>query len=403
MRTTICPGVTWVGVKDPELEIFDIVVPTEFGTTYNSYLIQGEKATALIDTSKLNFSAEYFANVETLTPLDKIDYVVVQHTEPDHAGCLLELIRRHPNITVIHSKPCTKFIENLVNCPFNSKPINNGDEIDLGGKTLRFYVTPFLHWPDTMVSYLVEDQVLFSCDIMGSHFTSRSNDAIFNSELDPEDFGSSVASFKYYYSMIMRPYKEHIIKAFKLLDPLQKKVIATSHGPILDRDPSYYYDWYALQATNYLKRISSQKVTIIYASSYGNTVKMMEAVCAGLEDAGVELVAYDAATAPMEAMIDSIELSAGVIFGTSTINSKAPEPILSVIANLVVLNVVGRKAAVFGSYGWSGEGITMTEGICDVMHMKVVQEAFKVQMTPSAAQLDEGRQWGYQFGLKVIE
>lgn len=233
MRTAICPGVTWVGVKDPELKIFDIVVPTEFGTTYNSYLIQGEKATALIDTSKMNFSAEYFANLEKIMPLEKIDYVVVQHTEPDHAGCLLELIRRHPNITVIHSRPCTKFIENLVNCPFHSKSINNGDEIDLGGKTLRFFVTPFLHWPDTMVSYLVEDQVLFSCD--------------------------------------------------------------------------------------------------------------------------------------------------------------------------VELNVVGRKAAVFSSCGWSGEGITMTKGICEVMHMKVVQEPFKVQMTPSATQLDEGRQWGYQFGLKVIE
>lgn len=403
MKKQLSPSVQWVGVKDPELEIFDIVVPTEHGTTYNSYLVRGEKVNVLIDVSKANFAEEYFGNLEKILPITDIDYVVVQHTEPDHSGCLLELLKRHPEITVIHSKPCKKFIENLVNREFKSWSINSGDELDLGGKTLRFFVTPFLHWPDTMMSYLVEEEILFPCDVMGAHFTSERNDAIMNSELDDEDYKTSIEAFKFYYSMIMRPYKEHFLKAYKLIGDLPKKIIAPSHGPVLDRDPEFFLEWYHEQAQNYLKRLNGQKVTIIYASSYGNTVLMMNAVKVGLEEAGIEVVTFDAATADMNEMVDSIELSAGILFGTSTINAKAPEPVLSLVANLVVLNVSGRKAGVFGSYGWSGEGISMTEGLCEVMHMKIVQDAYKVQMRPSAEQLEEGRQWGYGFGLKIIE
>ncbi|NLU35276.1 MAG: FprA family A-type flavoprotein [Wolinella succinogenes] len=403
MRTLLAPSVHWVGVKDPELAIFDIVVPTEHGTTYNSYLIQGSEKCALIDTSKANFSKEYFTHLEKHLPLQKIDYIVVQHTEPDHAGCLREFLERHPEVTLIHSKPCKRFIQTLTNLPFNSMAIESGDELDLGGKTLRFFSTPFLHWPDTMMSYLVEDKILFSCDVMGSHFTSETNPEIFNSLLDEKDYLASIEAFKYYYAMIMRPYKEHIIKAFELLEKLDVQMIAPSHGPILDMEPRFFFDWYRARAKNYLLRLNGQKVTIIYASAYGNTAKMMESVKAGLLDAGVEVAVFDASSSAMTEMIDSIELSTGILLGTSTINAKAPEPILHLIANLVVLSMNGRKAGVFGSFGWSGEGIAMTERICEVMKMKIVQEPYKVQMAPSSAQLEEGREWGYNFGLKIIE
>ncbi|MBB5022686.1 FprA family A-type flavoprotein [Desulfurispira natronophila] len=402
MTQKIANDVYWVGVRDASLVVFDIVVPTEHGTTYNSYLIKGEKHNVLLDTSKKDFSETYFANLEEICPVKEIDYVVVHHTEPDHSGALKELLQRNPDITVIHSRPCRKFLDNLLNQDFKSWVISSGDTLDLGGKTLKFFVTPFLHWPDTMMSYLEEEQILFSCDFMGAHYTTEKTDSILNSALSEEDHKDMVEAFEFYYSMIMRPYNEHILKAIKMLDELEIRMVAPSHGMVMDKNPQQFYEWYREKANNYLVRLQSKRATIVYASAYGNTARVMEFVREGMEDAGVEVDVFDTSSAPMEQIINSIELASAVVFGTSTINAKAPEPIFSVIANLVVLNVSGRKAAVFGSFGWSGEGITMCEDLCRAMHMKLEQEPFRVQMTPSDEQLDQAREWGYGLGLKVL-
>ena len=163
-------GITWTGILDRDLRVFDIIMETEFGTTYNSYVVKGTEKTALIETAKAKFCEEYLEKVKAVTEIDKIDYLIVDHTEPDHAGSAEKLLELNPEIEVIGTTGALNFLSQIMNKPFKSRAVKDGEELDLGGKTLRFLVVPNLHWPDTMYTYLPEDKVLFTCDSFGSHY-----------------------------------------------------------------------------------------------------------------------------------------------------------------------------------------------------------------------------------------
>ena len=225
---TLAPDVYCVGVKDPGLKIFDIVIPTEYGTTYNSYLVKGTEKTALIDCVKRPFAAEFLRNIEEILPVSKLDYVIVNHSEPDHAGALVELLERNPTVTVLLSRSAKTFVDNLVNAGFPFRIVGDDDELPLGGKTLRFINAPFLHWPDTILTYLAEDKILFPCDFLGAHYSSPHT---FNDEL--HEPAKARKAFEFYYATIMRPYKEHILKTcerLKDLPEMQRKVLALYYG-----------------------------------------------------------------------------------------------------------------------------------------------------------------------------
>lgn len=391
---TLAEGVFWVGAKDPELAVFDIVVPTEYGTTYNAYLVKGSK-TALVDCVKRPFAAELFRNLEAIVPAERLDYVVINHSEPDHAGALVDLLERNPNVTVLLSRPAKTFVDNLVNAGYTFRIVADGEELALGGKTLRFINAPFLHWPDTILTYLVEDRILFPCDFLGAHFSSPE---FFNDELPEPD--KARGAFEFYYSTIMRPWREHILKACAKLKDLPISMIAPSHGPILRKDPRSYLAWYEERAKAPL-RVRETKVAIVYASAYGNTAAMADKVAEGVRAGGAVPVLINSVAVPMSEIVDAIEESAGVLIGTATLNSNIPAPILHVIANLVVLNVKGKPASVFGSYGWSGEAITIVEEILASMRLKVAPPPLKVRMTPSEADLAACFEFGKQFACAL--
>src|SRR5512140_1845766 len=229
---TLAPDVYCVGVKDPGLTIFDIVIPTEHGTTYNSYLVKGTEKTALIDCVKRPFAAELLRNIEEILPVSKLDYVIVNHSEPDHAGALVELLERNPSVTVLLSRVAKTFVDNLVNAGFPLRIVGDNDPLPLGGKTLRFINAPFLHWPDTILTYLEEEKILFPCDFLGAHYSSPHT---FNDEL--HEPAKARKAFEFYYATIMRPYKEHIIKACEKLKDVPFEMIAPSQGPVLGKDP----------------------------------------------------------------------------------------------------------------------------------------------------------------------
>ena len=203
--TEIAPDVYWLGARHPELQVFDELFPTHNGSTYNAYLVRGRDKVALIDTVKGIFTEDYLARVASLVPLDQIDMVVVNHTEPDHSGALRALLERNPNIEVYCTKPAGNFLKQLYDIPMKIQVVVEGQEIDLGGKTLRFLLAPYLHWPDSMFTYLPEQQLLFSCDAFGSHFCG---DGLFDDEVP--DFSSD---FNTYFDAIMRPFKENIREA----------------------------------------------------------------------------------------------------------------------------------------------------------------------------------------------
>lgn len=392
-------NIYWVGIRDPHLEIFDIVIPTKEGTTYNSYLVIGEKKKALIEANKALFTDKYIKRIEEVCPISEIDYIILNHTEPDHSGTLPAIIDINPNIEVIFSKTAKSFVNNIVNKEYNGRAVGDNDTIDLGGKTLKFFHTPFLHWPDTMFTYLVEDKILFPCDFLGAHFCP--GEGIFNDEIPKKE--NAIAAFKFYYKTIMRPYKEHILNAFKKLGGTEIDMICPSHGPILRENLDFYINFYKEQANRYYQYNLNKQITIAYASAYGNTKLLAERIKDGVEETGVIAKLFDTADTNISDIIDEIEISHGLLIGTATINAKAPKPIFNLFAELVALNVSNRKAGAFGSFGWSGEGIKMSEDILKTMRMKLPLESFKVQMTPSKKDLEDAYEWGREFALKILE
>jgi len=387
----LAKNVHWVGAKDPGLTVFDIVIPTGHGTTYNAYLVRGSEKTALIDCVKSPFAGELFRNIEEHLPVKQLDYVVINHSEPDHAGGLVELLERNPKVTVHLSRSAKTFVDNLVHAGYPFHLVKDGEELPLGGKTLRFLNAPFLHWPDTILTYLVEDRILFPCDFLGAHYASPE---YFNDELKkPEE---ARRAFEFYYSTIMRPYKEHILKAIEKVKAIPVDMIAPSHGPILRRDPLSYLAWYEERAS-VLSRVTEKKVAIVYASAYGNTASMAEKAAEGVRAAGLSATLMNSIEVPMHRMIDEIEESAGFLIGTPTLNSNVPQPILMLIASLVYLNVRGMRASVFGSYGWSGEAIRTVQEILTSMRIKVEPEPIRVRMSPSEADLAACVEFGKKF------
>jgi flavorubredoxin len=392
---TLAPDVYSVGVKDPGLTVFDIVIPTEHGTTYNSYLVRGTEKTALIDCVKRPFAGEFFRNIEEILPVEKIDYLVVNHSEPDHAGGIVDLLQRHPGVEVYLSRPAKSFIDNLVNGEYKYHLINDNEELPLGGKTLRFLNVPFLHWPDTIFTYAAEDRILFPCDFLGSHYSSPHT---FNDELDAPE--KARGAFEFYYSTIMRPYKQHILYACERVKDLPISMIAPSHGPVLRKNPLEYLAWYKERA-DIMARVKEKKVPIIYVSAYGNTAAMARKVAEGVAAAGLTPVLMNAVEVPMGTIVDELDESVGFLIGTPTLNSNLPHPILSMIGHLVVLNLRGKTASAFGSYGWSGEAIKMVQDILTAMRIKVSPEPIKFKMTPSAQDLDTCFDFGKRFAEAV--
>lgn len=383
----IAEGVHWVGVLDPELKIFDIIMPIENGTTYNSYLIQAEK-TAVVDSVKNGFYGDFLENIKSLTDPAKIAYIIVNHTEPDHSGSMVHLLKEAPGATVVSSQAAYNFLRQIVNEDFDHIIVKDGDSLDLGGKTLRFFSVPLLHWPDTIFTYLEEDKVLFSCDVFGSHYCGESR---FNDEV-----GDFSADFEYYFNAIMGPFKPRVLDAVKKARELDISVIAPSHGPILREDPMKYVDIYEKWSLPPLKR--GKEVLIAYVSAYGNTKAIAEALKEGLEsvpEVNVDLIEIDEhSKGTLAAKAASAD---GILVGSPTLIGNAVEPVLEFLAGINPIIHKGKKASAFGSYGWSGEAVPMLLERMKTLKLAVVEPGLRVNFVPSADDLADAREFGKEF------
>ncbi len=387
--------VYWIGSLDPSLVVFDIVVPTAHGTTYNSYLVRGEK-TAIIDTVKAYCVSEFLEKIRSLVKLEDIDYIVINHTEPDHSGGLLSLMEQAPNAIPVFSRGARTFVKNIIHKDFEYKEVRDGDCIDLGGKMLKFISAPFLHWPDTMFTYLVEDKIFFPCDGFGAHYCC---DNRFNDELENKE--EAFKAFEFYFNCILRPFKKHILKALDSIKDIDIDIIAPSHGPILRENLSKYIEAYQEWSSRGGSVTGKKKITIIYVSSYGSTKKMAEYIYKGASLPDIDISIYNAADTDIDTIIDEIEASDGIILGTPTLNAKAPKPIFDIISNLVLLNIRGKSAAVFGCYGWSGEAVQIIEDILKSLKFKIVAEGLKLRMTPSEEALEGCIEFGKKFASDI--
>ena len=389
----ICSNVHWVGVRHPDLTVFDELFPTRRGTTYNSYLVRGTEKIALIDTVKESFSEEYLAKVESIVPLSQIDLVVVNHAEPDHSGALGRLLDENPGITVCCSRPGAKFLEQLYDRPFNTRVVGEGEEIDLGGKTLRFILAPFLHWPDTMFTHLPEDGILFSCDAFGAHYCGN---GLYNDEV-----GAFSAEFAFYFDTIMRPFKDKIREAVAKVEGLDLSMICPSHGPILRKNPMAAVESYRKWAT--VPENERPRALMLVLSPHGNTRTMAAAVREGLQDEGVEVVIQSLVNTPDEEIRNELERSDLLLVATPTINRDAPPPIWRALSLLSSVTPKGRLGAVFGSYGWSGEAVKLVEERIKGVKYELATSGLTLRFRPTSEDVEACREFGRNAGKVLTE
>ena len=389
----IAPGTHWIGALDPDLRTFDIILKTANGTTYNSYSVRGTNGVAIIDTVKESHADEFFTRLEQVARYDEITTIVLNHLEPDHSGALPELMRRAPQAKLYISPKAQLMLKALVqNNELDFNIVQTGDSVDLGGRMLRFFSTPFLHWPDTQCTLIEEQQILFSGDIFGCHFCAP---RLFNDKVGDFRF-----SFEYYYAHIMRPFREHVLDALELLEPLPLTIIAPAHGPVLRDTPISYLQRYRQLASPLLHNeigAGNKSLLVFYISSYGNTARMAQAVAEGAETiAGVRVSLYDLQAGGDLPFVDLIEEADGLAFGSPTINGDAVKPVWDLLSSLAVIKVRDKLGAAFGSYGWSGEAINMIEDRLRGLKLRVPIKGVRARLIPTGAELDLCRDLGKQ-------
>lgn len=372
----IADNVYYVGVSNPTLRVFDIIMCTEYGTTYNSYLVKGADKTALIDGAHKGFEANFQENVEAITDFANIDYMVVNHTEPDHSGAIRLVIEKNPDIVVYGTAACLKNLDNIVRLPFNRVAVKDGDTLELGGKTLTFCVSPNIHWPDTMMTYLAEDKILFSCDFLGAHFAEPTMyvHKAYKKELYEKEF-------KVYYDAIMGPFAKFVIRALDRIKDLDIALVCPSHGPmIMGGDIQVAMDTYRKWATPEEK--TDKTVAIYYVSAYGYTRQMCQYLAEKLEAKGLVVSAFDVIKTDAADIAAHLEDDC-LVFGSPTLNRAALKPVLDVISSIDAVGAAGRPYATLGCFGWSGEACAQLNDRCNSIKMKQVGESVRSQFTPT--------------------
>lgn len=391
--------VHWIGALDPSLRTFDIILKTANGTSYNAYVVRGSAGVAIIDTVKESFADDFFARLESVARYDEITVIVLNHLEPDHTGALPELMRRAPQAQLYISQKAQSMLKALLKQDeFDFTPVMTGDKVSLGDLTLEFFHTPYLHWPDTQCTYLIEEKTLFSGDVFGCHFCDT---RLFNDEVGDFRF-----SFEYYYAHIMRPFKEYVNRALAVLEPLPLNKILPAHGPLLRDQPQRYVQRYRQLSSPALQsEISAGEKTLLifYISSYGNTRRMAEAVYEGamsVEQVRVSL--YDLEGSEIAPFVDLIESADGILFGTPTINGDAVKPVWDLLSSLAVINLKSKLGGVFGSYGWTGEGVKMVEDRLRGLKLRVPIPGIRIKLIPTEEEIQICREFGHDMAQDLM-
>jgi len=387
----------YVGMLDPDLRIFDIVMYAEFGTTYNAYLLKGSEKTALFETSKAKFNDGFLEKVRELANIEDIDYIVVSHTEPDHSGTIEKLLDINPSIKIVGSSATMNFLKEISNKDFNSVVVKDGDTLSLGNKTLKFISAPNLHWPDTIFTYIPEEKALVTCDCFGAHY---SLEGITSDKITNED--DYMASLEYYYASIMAPFKSFALDAVRKIEGLDIKMICTGHGPVLTKDPMKVVDLYKEWSTE-TNPNTKKTVVIPYVSAYGYTKSLAEKIAEGIKAAGdMDVRLFDMVTEDEQTVLTELYWADGILLGTPTMVGEALKPIYDLAISMLAKTHGGKIASAFGSYGWSGEGVPHIIERLRQLTMKVYQDGYRVRFKPNEAQLQGAFEFGYNFGKSVL-
>lgn len=369
----IAKGINWVGALDFDRRLFDELIPLPEGTSYNSYLIRGSIKTALIDTVDPKKEEELIVNLIKLG-IEQIDYIVINHAEQDHAGSLPMVLEMYPRAKVVTNEKCRDLLVALLQiAPESVMVVKDGDTLSLGDRTLRFFLTPWTHWPETQITFLVEDKILFPCDLFGFHQAT--------SELYITNEADAYRSAKRYYAEIMMPFRNSIKGYIQKVRDLDPAMIAPSHGPV-NKNPKFILDAYAEWVSDDVKNV----VVLPYISMHGSTQKMVDHLTGALIQRGVDVKPFNLTHTDIGELAYSLVDAATVVVATPTVLF-GPHP--QVVYATYLANVLKPKvrfASVIGSFGWGGKAAETIVKMLD--HVKVeVLEPVVIKGLPDEAAL----------------
>ena len=382
----IAEGVFWVGVVDWNVRDFH-GYHTAYGTSYNSYLIKDEKV-VLIDTVKFGYEDVLLEKLEELT--DRIDYLVVNHIEMDHAGSIGAVLEKYPEAKIVASARGEKGLKDAYGIEKDVKVVKTGDRLKIGRKELSFVEMPMVHWPDSMATYLIEEKILFPNDAFGMHYASSK---IVDSELSEEDLERVFFESAKYYANIVLPYSQQVRRVLEGVKKLEIEMICPSHGIIWKENVSKiiekYEEWSSGKA--------EKKIVIAYDSMWGYTEKALKHVIEGIEDVGVPYRIYRLRNSDYTELMAEVMQSRGIIVGSPTLNREVFPSVAAFLTYMKGLKPFNKVAAAFGSYGWSGEAVRKIVQVFEELKFEVVGEIkFRFRS-------DEKREELRELGRKLAE
>jgi flavorubredoxin len=388
MIKQLTPKVDWVGKVDWELKSFHgDEYSIEKGSSYNSYLIR-DKKTVLIDTVWQPFDSEFIQSLKNHIDLKSIDYIIMNHSEIDHSGALPELMREIPQTPIYCTANGVKIIKGHYHTDWNFVPVKTGDTLNIGESTLTFIEAPMLHWPDTMFTYMSGENILFSNDAFGQHYATES---LYNNTVNKSDLNEEALK---YYANIIAPFSSMVTRKINEIIKLNLPIdmICPSHGVIWKENPMEIVNTYLKWANNY----AENQITIIYDTMWNSTRKMAEAIADGIrsKDSSVTVKIYNTAKDDKNDIATEVFRSHTVLVGSSTINNGYLYSISGMLEMLKGFKLKGKKAAAFGSYGWSGESVAKITEELKSAGFTIINDGLRTLWMPDQKALDSCVEYG---------
>jgi len=386
----IRPGIFWIGVNDSTTDLFEGLWPIQKeGVSYNSYLLNDSKR-AVIDLSKEFLSEEFLQQIKKIIPLETLDYIVMNHVEPDHSGALTALRQVAPKAEIIGTKNTQKLLAAFYHINDGVRVVNEQDSLPLGKHILRFIPTPFVHWPESMMTYEPNEKILFSNDAFGAYGLLPGT--IYEDECDPLLEEQEAIR---YYSNIVAHYHKSVGKALLKMENLPLEIIAPSHGPIWRKDPQRIVERYRDWVSNASGR-AEPGITILYGSMYQNTELMMKAIAKGITHEGVRLKVFDAGRIHASYILPYLLTWQGVVVGGPTYEGELFPPIENILRMAEKKKIQKRKTAFFGSFGWSGGAKEDFIRLAEKLEWEMAG-TLEFNGSPSPEDLKQGEIFGAEF------
>lgn len=393
----IQPDIFWIGVNDRTTDLFEGLWPiSKEGISYNAYLINDKKR-AIIDLAKAFKTDAFFDQISGIINIRLLDYIIVNHMEPDHSGILKMLINLAPDAKILCSEKAVAMLDTFYGIRENIQVVRDGETLSLGEHQLQFFMTPFVHWPETMMTYETTRNILFSCDGFGGYGAFTGN--IFDDTCKESVFYEK-ESLRYFVNIVAK-FSNPVLKAIEKLSGLEIKIIAPSHGLIWRMKPARILELYQRWA-RYAQGECEPGVTLIYGSMYGNTEKMMNAVAQGISKTDIPIEIFDSARIHVTYILPSLWKYRGVMIGAPTYEGSLFPPVVNILEKARLKRILNKQAAYFGSYGWSGGAVRNLSSLINSLKWNLVDQ-LEFCGAPEDALLKKGEIFGTQFAQLIMK